>query len=226
MDRFFNEWYSRAGRLKGYEQDPPGPFPVIALEGIDGSGKSTVMQLLCERLNALPLTVTPAGLKPVKPLVDEMAPLPQLLFHLSGLFHVSDQARVESHVRPVVIHRYLASQYVKHEARTGTPIAAAMEATAELWQYLLPPTLTVYLYADHAKITSRLEGRSAPTRDDERVRVDRQYAEMITKRYLAISRCDPRGLFIDTAEMTPEQVALYIIESLAESTVSTRRAIR
>lgn len=169
---------------------------IIAVEGLDGVGKSTVSRILAGRLNA-----TYVGLPP-----------PELLLRTTSLFRRHDSlarylyylggvAAIAATARPgmlVVADRYVASAHALHLHVEGE----AAEILRDL--PLPPPTVTFYLTADEQSRRNRLSLRDTALDPFERALNDSEpFRNAVAKRL----RSETGTHVIDTTGRPPEGVA-------------------
>lgn len=137
--------------------------PFIVIEGLDGTGKSTLARALARTLGAELLRTPPDDLAPVRAVVDR-ALLPSAvgtqLFYASTVALASDRARaLLASGRGVVIDRYWSSTVAYAACRDAAvdlgPVAAA----------LLPADVAFFLDADEAARRERLTRRGATDAD-------------------------------------------------------------
>ncbi|WP_405534433.1 AAA family ATPase [Streptomyces sp. NBC_00075] len=128
---------------------------LIAFEGLNGVGKTTLARAVAEILS-LPCVATPPAAAAAARAVFDEAPFSQaaLLFYLSWVKHVSDEVSA-GRLGPVVLcDRYVAS--------TRAYFTAAGLRSAEHLIHgldILPPTLTVLVTADEPVRRKRLSSR-------------------------------------------------------------------
>ncbi len=122
--------------------------PFIVVEGLDGTGKSTLAAHLAERLGATLLRTPATELSTVRPVVDEafaQSPVAAQLFYGATVVLASDRARtLLAQGTPVVIDRYWLSTVVYAACRDAHIDLSPVEPV------LLRPDLTVFVDADVA----------------------------------------------------------------------------
>ncbi len=115
----------------------------IAVEGLDGSGKSTLTEHLARSLGAELHTTPNAQLRSLRPdILEGLAdsPVARQAFYLATVAHASDHIRRSlQRGRSVVLDRYLLSTMVYAAQRGEFLRWPALE------DWLLPPDLTVFL---------------------------------------------------------------------------------
>jgi dTMP kinase len=120
--------------------------PFIVVEGLDGTGKSTLAAHLAERLGATLLRTPATELSTVRPVVDAafaQSPVAAQLFYGATVVLASDRARtLLAQGTPVVIDRYWLSTVVYAACRDAHIDLSPVEPV------LLRPDLTVFVDAD------------------------------------------------------------------------------
>jgi thymidylate kinase len=187
------------------------PATFIALEGLDGTGKSTVAAALARRLGAELLRTPPAALAPVRPLIDEAfesSPTARQLFYAATVAEASDRARRTLDTgRSVVIDRYWFSTVAYARVREGSLDLSVVEPR------LLRPHLTVFLELEEPLRHRRVRTRGA-TAADERSLVTgealaRCYDELLATPFAG------RVLRIDTGARSVEATVQLVREALS-----------
>lgn len=139
----------------------------IAVEGLDGTGKTTLAQHLAQHLDA-PLLRTPdASFKLIRSTLDEgllASPRAHTMMYAAMVQLASDKARMLSGAgRHVVIDRYWSSTvaYDSVFRRSRLPFGT-------LSRSLLRPDLTIFLEAPLAVREARIFSRGEATAEDRR----------------------------------------------------------
>lgn len=80
----------------------------VVIEGLSGSGKSTVAQILTEKLDGIYLKPPEAPFNAIRGDVDQTCDAQtRFLFYLTGLSHVSHQIKELKKTRAVVLDKYI-----------------------------------------------------------------------------------------------------------------------
>jgi len=187
------------------------PATFIALEGLDGTGKSTIAAALALRLGAELLRTPPAVLAPVRPLIDgafESSPTARQLFYAATVAEASDRARrTLAAGRSVVIDRYWFSTVAYARVREGSLDLSVVEP------HLLRPDLTVFLQLEEPLRHRRVRTRGA-TAADERSLVT---GEALARCYdeLLVTPFAGRVLRINTGALSVEATVQRVREALS-----------
>ena len=135
----------------------------IALEGMDGTGKSTLVAALAQRLDAVTLRTPAAALASMRPALDACfapSPVATQLFYAATVVLASEQARAARDAgRVVLIDRYWASTLAYAACRASSADLAAITPK------LLVPDLTLYLTVDEDVRAARLAERAMTDAD-------------------------------------------------------------
>jgi dTMP kinase len=180
---------------------------LIALEGLDATGKSTLATLLAESIGAVKLSTPPAELRGAcRDTIDAAVKghsLAGQLFYASTVALVSDQVRdVLAAGRSVVVDRYWLSTLVYNRLRPG---AADLEAIEQL---LLPADLTVLVETADVVRRGRLLQRGATPSD--RLALHRG-AELAAAYRSVLSRpIAGESLVVDSTHTGPAQLCAVV----------------
>jgi len=176
----------------------------ITLEGLHGVGKSTVADMLADRLQGAVLVPTiPRELQTARRFVDNSADVnARYLFYLSAVSIAADQVRALGEAGRIVIAESFIHRTVAFHAGMGA------SALVDLPSLRVPtPDLNFYLHCDDTVRRQRLLGRNASTNRW------RTLAEMrapdIAHAYAAFPL-----IRVDTTEMTCEQVCEFILSRM------------
>ncbi len=182
--------------------------PFIALEGLDGCGKSTVGRLLAERLGCRLVHTPPAFLHGVRSRVEaHMTGHARRLFYASTVVWASEEARAETAAgNGLVVVRYWLSTLAYGEVEGDTPPGMGL-----LEASLMVPDLTVFIDAPASVRATRLASRGPLSPHDEMslARAGELEAAYMThaRRFL------PDGAFLRVdGRRPPEDVVARIME--------------
>ena len=186
----------------------------IVIEGLDATGKSTLVEKLSSKLNATKLSCPPKIMTPsitegsARTHFDSLSALQRRAYYRFSNLVASEE--VEQHIanNHVVMDRYW----------TSTAAFAAMddgfEHDVELGQYpgeIRIPDLVILLTVDEENRLSRLRGRGeAETSEESELAQSKSKREKVLQGYKEFNH-----VIIDTSNKSPEEVcqeALQIIE--------------
>jgi thymidylate kinase len=169
---------------------------IIAIEGLDGAGKSTVGRILADAIGAAFIPVPPPKLKLVRgTLFRELTSEARYAYYVSGVLSVAEMA-CES--RLVVADRFVASAHAMHLDITSH-LAEALRALP-----LPAPDLTFYLEVDETARRQRLRDRGRDLDPfEERLAADDAFRNRVAQRMRAY---EPTYI-VDTTGRGPEAVA-------------------
>ncbi|PTB32361.1 dTMP kinase [Photobacterium phosphoreum] len=138
----------------------------IVIEGLDGSGKSTVAQSLAKKLYAELLTTPGCCFKNIRNDLDLLYAentIARQLFYISAVFKVSEKAKESiSRGQDIVIDRYWLSTQVYHNWMSGGNCLQLQEIENKL----LKPDLTVFLDLPLDERIKRVKARDNNTNED------------------------------------------------------------
>lgn len=197
----------------------------IALEGVDGSGKSTLIQHLADALHRLhiPHTLTrepggtDLGRQARKLLLDHKhAPTPTTEL----LLYAADRAQhVETVIQPaldrgkvVITDRYTASTIAYQHYGRGLPLATIVELN-QLATRGVRPTLTILLDIEPQHAATRTRGRHRDRLEAETL----THLHLIRYGYLQQAKNDPTWLVLDALD-PPELLAVRALERITGTT--------
>ncbi|MDY0061448.1 MAG: AAA family ATPase [Myxococcota bacterium] len=180
--------------------------PFLVVEGLDGTGKSTVSRLLATSLGAEWLSTPMAELATQRPLIEQAfsgSAQGLRLFYAATVQAASDRARLNRQAgRGTVVDRYWLSTvtYAEVAGETDLPFAA-------LGANLLVPDLTVFLVAPLAVRQERMTRRGKLTAADRRTLDPREEQRLLaTYDKHAASFCGARRAVLDVGDLEPAGV--------------------
>lgn len=176
-----------------------------SLEGLRGTGKSTIAPLLAAARGAVLVATVPQAYQALRREVDEMANAEaRMCFYLSALLTAAEE--IECHLaagRPVVVESYFARCLATHAA-LGSRLAVTLPSD-------LPVPVAYQLVCDATERRLRVDARGAPRSHWDALSED--VADRITTEYKRFQmRC------VDTTRLAPEQVVQAILAIDAEGT--------
>lgn len=198
----------------------PLPFdgpqhPFIVLEGVSGTGKSTLARALAERLGATSLHTLPTPHTGWSALINErLRALPQFAFYLSGLLHAADLIRLARTVRPVVADRYASSVVACHAAVHEVADEEVAGLLEPFRPYLENPTRTYYLGCSEATLRERLAVKPDAKQDDlDLFAVPGRLARLLGN-FRTVRAADATAVALDTDGKSPGHLADSIVADL------------
>ena len=191
----------------------------IVIEGLDATGKSTLVEKLAERLNATLLQCPPRLEAPdlsdtdLRAYFDDRPPVQRRAYYRAANLIASEQAEMALQNDHVVMDRYW----------TSTVAFAALDDDSDLdqeWQGRYPPELrkpdaVILLTVDEENRTKRMSGRGEPITDEEQnLAEDVVHREDVLRVY---RRFDP--IEIDTSDLAPDAVLEVVFAALKKSRI-------
>lgn len=131
----------------------------ITLEGLSGSGKTTVAALLAKRLNAHYYKTPPEMFLPIRDCIEaDATPLARYLYYYAGIVQASAEIEVLLKKRSVVCDKYLATVLAYSRAFGANPAPA----TADL---VVAPAASFFLDLPDELRMERITQRERITRE-------------------------------------------------------------
>lgn len=179
----------------------------IAIEGVDGSGKSTLCAILAEKLGATPYSTPPKKYLAFREQVDKNAPPEEhYRFYRDGIYDASNEINaILASNGKVVSDRYWLSTYTYHQIM-------GVQVSIDDFHSIVMPTMTVILSLSNDVQIGRILHRGM-TAGDRRV-LDKQQ-EIAMAFYQNVLKNDIPFLMIDTQRFTPEACAEIIIKAIS-----------
>ncbi|XP_032623757.1 UMP-CMP kinase 2, mitochondrial isoform X3 [Chelonoidis abingdonii] len=148
-----------------------GEFPVIVIEGLDATGKTTVTQSIKNSLNALLLRSPPACVSQWRKTFDVEPTLIRRAFYALGNYIVASEIAKASTESPVVVDRYWHSTAAYAIATEISGKVQNLPPTHhEVYQWpedLLKPDLVLLLTVSPEERIRRLQGRGLEKTEEE-----------------------------------------------------------
>lgn len=139
-------------------------FPIIAIEGIDGAGKTTVAEALATSIKGNFINTPPVDYKPLKLFFElpERSVKARLLFYVGSLWEIWEDIIERCKVRPVVLDRYTLSTLLYHETLLNEDIF-------NIYNNAFPPNADITISLDVSEKTAliRLQKKSTKSFDTD-----------------------------------------------------------
>ncbi|KAM4626045.1 UMP-CMP kinase 2, mitochondrial [Polymixia lowei] len=191
-------------------------FPVIVIEGLDATGKTTLTESLREALGATLLRSPPQCLSPWRARFDQEPPLIRRAFYALGNYITAEQIGQEAMQTPVIVDRYWHSTaaYAIATAVSG-PVCHLPSEGSEVYCWpgdLLQPSLVVLLTLDPEERRKRLQDRGqGQTEEEQELDHNHLFRLKVEEAYRKIS--GPACVTVDaspSADQVLQQVLLLI----------------
>ncbi|XP_069575129.1 UMP-CMP kinase 2, mitochondrial [Brachyistius frenatus] len=191
-------------------------FPVIIIEGLDATGKTTLTESLRDTLGATLLRSPPQCLSPWRARFDQEPPLIRRAFYALGNYITAGQIGQEAMKTPVIVDRFWHSTaaYAIATAVSG-PVCNLPPEGSEMYRWpsdLLHPSLVVVLTLDPEERKRRLRNRGQVKTDEEQELDHNQLFRLrVEEAYRRIS--GPACVTVDaspSADQVLQQVLLLI----------------
>ncbi len=175
------EWSASAQhrRLPVADGDTTKPL-VVAIEGLDGTGKSTTVKLLAKELAAAVVNNPPDGLIADRARADRLAPDKRRAWYLEANRIAMEEARSHAANGPaVVLDRSVASTLAFRAAERGE-----VASLSDVPSRQLLPDVIVFLQLSERERLRRHQGRSEPkTGEERRLAGDRAFRRRVLVGY-------------------------------------------
>ncbi|XP_050806815.1 UMP-CMP kinase 2, mitochondrial [Gopherus flavomarginatus] len=199
------------------KQSKKGEFPVIVIEGLDATGKTTVTQSVNDSLNALLLRSPPACISQWRKTFDDEPTLIRRAFYALGNYIVASEIAKASTESPVVVDRYWHSTAAYAIA---TEISGKVQnlppAHHEVYQWpedLLKPDLVLLLTVSPEERIRRLQGRGLEkTEEETELEANNLFPQKVEESYKRME--NPRCQEVDASPSREEvlRTVLYLIK--------------
>lgn len=178
----------------------------IALEGVDGSGKSTLCSILAERLGAISYSTPPKKYLAFREQVDKNASKEEhYRFYRDGIYDASNEiGAILKNNGKVVSDRYWLSTYTYHQVM-GVPVSM------DDFSHIIMPTMTIILSLNSNIQISRMLCRGMTVGD--RKMLDQQQ-EIAVAFYQNVLKNGIPFLMIDTQCFSPKECTEIIIKAV------------
>lgn len=153
------------------DQIEKGRFPVIVIEGLDATGKTTVTQSVSDSLKAVILKSPPACIGQWRKIFDDEPTIIRRAFYSLGNYIVASEIAKASTKSPVIVDRYwhsTATYAIATEVSGGVQHLPPADHPIYQWpRDLLKPDLVLLLTVSPEERLQRLEGRGMEKTKEE-----------------------------------------------------------
>ncbi|NP_001117091.2 UMP-CMP kinase 2, mitochondrial [Salmo salar] len=193
-------------------------FPVIVIEGLDATGKSTLTESLTEALGATLLKSPPQCLSPWRARFDTEPPLIRRAFYALGNYLTAGQIGQEARQAPVIVDRYWHSTAAYAIATAvGGKLGNLPQAGSEVYGWpgdLLRPSLVLMLSLSSQERMRRLQVRGQDkTMEEEELEANHLFRQKVEEAYQRVG--GPACITVD-ASPSPDQVLQQVLLLIRE----------
>lgn len=178
----------------------------IALEGADGTGKSTLCAILAEKLGAVSYATPPKKYLQLRMTVDKDASADEhYRFYRDGIYDASDEIdTLLKNGSSVVSDRYWLTTYTYHQVM-------GVLVSVDDFRGIVKPTLTIILSLSHNVQITRMLRRGMSIGDRRLLDKQRMIAATFYQNALEF---DIPFVVVDTQRFSPEACAAIVIRAL------------
>ncbi|XP_008577712.1 PREDICTED: UMP-CMP kinase 2, mitochondrial, partial [Galeopterus variegatus] len=190
-----------------------GKFPVIAIEGLDATGKTTVTQSVSDSLKAVLLKSPPSCISQWRKIFDDEPTIIRRAFYSLGNYIVASEIAKESTKSPVIVDRYwhsTATYAIATEVSGGLQHLPPAHHSVYQWpKDLLKPDLVLLLTVSPKEREQRLEGRGMEkTREEAELEANSIFREKVEVCY---QRMENPGCHVVDASPSREKVLQKVL---------------
>ncbi|XP_036119326.1 UMP-CMP kinase 2, mitochondrial [Molossus molossus] len=195
-----------------------GKFPVIVIEGLDATGKTTVTQAVSDALKAVLLKSPPASISQWRKVFDDEPTIIRRAFYSLGNYIVASEIAKASVTSPVVVDRYWHSTatYAIATEVSGT-VHHLPPAHHPIYQWpkdLLKPDLVLLLTVSPEERLNRIQGRGLErTREETELEANSIFRQKVEVSYQRMESPGCRVVDASPCRETVLQTVLSLIQS-------------
>ncbi|XP_047677599.1 UMP-CMP kinase 2, mitochondrial [Tachysurus fulvidraco] len=188
-------------------------FPVIVIEGLDATGKTTLTYNLQKALGAVLLKSPPQCLADFRPRFDTEPPLIRRAFYALGNYITAAQIARESSHAPVIVDRYWHSTAAYAIATAVSGREENLPAVgSEIYEWpcdLLRPSLVLLLSVSPEERLRRLSHRGLDkTEEESQLEINHLFRRKVDEAYRRIQ--NPACIVVD-ANPSPDHVLQQVL---------------
>ncbi|XP_054422631.1 UMP-CMP kinase 2, mitochondrial [Pteronotus mesoamericanus] len=196
-----------------------GKFPVIVIEGLDATGKTTVTQAASESLQAALLRSPPACVSEWRKVFDDEPTIVRRAFYSLGNYIVASEIAEKSTTSPVIVDRYWHSTATYAIA---TEVSGAVQhlppAHHPIYQWprdLLKPNLVLLLTVSPEERRKRIQGRGLErTREETELEDNNVFRQKVEVCY---QRMENPGCQVVDADPSQEEVLKTVLSLIQKN---------
>jgi dTMP kinase len=189
----------------------------IVIEGLDGTGKSTIAKALAEAIGAEVLSTPGREFNNIREQIDSIYQdnhQARQLFYMSTVVNISEQVReLISKGKNVIVDRYWLSTQVYHQWKSENDHFKLIEVENKI----LIPDITLYLHLPLEQRKKRLSERKSNTLEDNQTLTISADNEL-NKSYSQLGNISVAGRWVSlNSEETVSEVVKKICEEIYEN---------
>nr|XP_056712533.1 UMP-CMP kinase 2, mitochondrial [Euleptes europaea] len=193
-----------------------GSFPVIVIEGLDATGKTTITRSLKDLLNAILLRSPPSCVSQWRKRFDDEPTLIRKAFYALTNYIVASEIAEASTKSPVIIDRYwhsTAAYAIATEISGKVSDLPPVHHPVYCWpEDLLKPDLVILLTVSPEERIQRLQGRGIEkTREEEELEANRFFRQKVEESYRRME--NPACQLVD-ASLSREEVLKDVLHQI------------
>jgi pyruvate kinase len=183
-------------------------FPIIAIEGVDGSGKTCTSRALTRAMKGHYISTPPKDYRPLRPFFekDERSVRARMLFYVGSLWETWEEVVQECRKQPVILDRYTLSTMIYHET-------LLKEDLSSIYNYVFPPSADINISLDISEKTALIRLKEKATKSfDADLENDRVLQKNLAEKFKKYSQ-----YVINTDLLTKDQVVQECIKIINDN---------
>lgn len=201
------------------KQVQKGKCQVVAIEGLDATGKTTVTQSVADSLKAVLLKSPPSCIGQWRKIFDDEPTIIRRAFYSLGNYIVASEIAKESAKSPVIVDRYwhsTATYAIATEVSGGLQHLPPAHHPVYQWpEDLLKPDLILLLTVSPEERLQRLQGRGMEkTREEAELEANSVFRQKVEMSY---QRMENPGCHVVDASPCREKVLQTVLSLIQNS---------
>lgn len=192
------------------------PFPFIVIEGIDGTGKTTIAQLVAQQLHGAYFKTPVNFSRELRQKIDSLQPNPRFWHYHANLSQASKYIRALRKEQPVVCDRYYLSTFLYHQALG----VETHKLTCFPPPHLEMPNITVYLWAEEHLLVERLTQRMGQDYD-QHLESNRDLQQKVHALFMENAAHEKNMHVLDTGSYSSSEMPRLAAEVCAKCSLLT-----